>query len=319
MKLVDKLTVQEFVLRVRKAGQPDIYVGRRYGDFVKLHKRIRTELPGKMLPPLPRKNKKSTTTSFFGGWGDDDASSISSLSTTGGTVSAGIGEQQLSASASRSNLRLNISSRSRSPSAFSTKSTSPPPSDVRGSVTLYREEQRVSLRAFLRTILQNKRVADSKAMEEFLTANPVILNEEELIDIQQRKNADASRIEEQEKFYEIARQRAAELDVYMEKFRQDIVESSMFLATLNVRWLIMQMASRSCFRKSKKKTKSRTSVLSIKSLLNGFELSTSFSLISYIKLKFWVDETGLPPRYITSSSRRTTRQNCSRKPRRYTR
>lgn len=63
-------------------------------------------------------------------------------------------------------------------------------------------------------------------MEEFLTANPIIPNEEELRDIQQRKTADASRIEEQERFYEIARQRAAELDVYMEKFRQDIVEAS---------------------------------------------------------------------------------------------
>ncbi|OKL58105.1 hypothetical protein UA08_06720 [Talaromyces atroroseus] len=219
----------EFILRVRKAGLPDIYVGRRYGDFVKLHKRIRTELPGKMLPPLPRKNKKSTTTSFFGGWGDDDASSVSSLSTQGGTAPAiAVGEQP---SASRSSLKLDISSHHRSTSrssAVSTKSTTPPPpaSDLRETVTLYREEQRVSLRAFLRTILQNPRVAESKAMEEFLTANPVVLNEEELLDIQQRKNADAARIEEQEKFYEIARQRAAELDVYMEKFRQNIVESS---------------------------------------------------------------------------------------------
>ena len=32
------------------------------------------------------------------------------------------------------------------------------------------------------------------------------------------------RIEEQKQFYEIARQRAAELDVYMEKFRRDIIE-----------------------------------------------------------------------------------------------
>ena len=91
---------------------------------------------------------------------------------------------------------------------------------------LYREEQRVSLRAFLRTVLQNKRVADSKSMEEFLTARPVTLNEEELLDVQRRKDMDAIRIEEQKRFYEIARQRAAELDVYMEKFRRDIVESS---------------------------------------------------------------------------------------------
>lgn len=84
----------------------------------------------------------------------------------------------------------------------------------------------MSLRAFLRTVLQNKRIAESKAMEEFLTAGPVKLNEEELVDVQRRKDMDAVRIEEQKRFYEIARQRAAELDVYMEHFRRDIVESS---------------------------------------------------------------------------------------------
>ena len=61
-------------------------------------------------------------------------------------------------------------------------------------------------------------------MEEFLTTQPVILNEEELIDTRRRKELDSRRIEEQKRFYEIARKRAQELDVYMEKFRQDIVE-----------------------------------------------------------------------------------------------
>lgn len=55
---------------------------------------------------------------------------------------------------------------------------------------------------------------------------------------------DEKRIEEQRQFYEIARQRARELDVYMEKFRRDIVESSRSnsinsYAVLNfVRWII---------------------------------------------------------------------------------
>lgn len=91
---------------------------------------------------------------------------------------------------------------------------------------LFREDQRVSLRAFLRTLLQNKRIAESKSMAEFFSSEPIVLNEEEWVDIQRRKEADAVRIEEQKRFYEIARQRAAELDTYMEKFRRDIVESS---------------------------------------------------------------------------------------------
>lgn len=63
-------------------------------------------------------------------------------------------------------------------------------------------------------------------MREFLTHDPIRLNEEELEDIDRRKAMDEKRIEEQRRFYEIARQRAKELDVYMEKFRRDIVESS---------------------------------------------------------------------------------------------
>lgn len=103
---------------------------------------------------------------------------------------------------------------------------------VSRETVLYREEQRVSLRAFLRTILQNKRIAESKSMEDFLTSKPISLNEEELIDEKRRKEMDAVRIEEQKRFYEIARQRAAELDVYMEQFRRDIVESSTLVSLL---------------------------------------------------------------------------------------
>ena len=61
----------------------------------------------------------------------------------------------------------------------------------------------------------------------FLTEGQINLNEEELDDIEKRKLMDEKRIEEQKQFYEIARQRARELDAHMEKFRREIVESSM--------------------------------------------------------------------------------------------
>lgn len=65
-------------------------------------------------------------------------------------------------------------------------------------------------------------------MQEFLTGHPVKLNEEEMNDIEKRKTMDEKRIEEQKRFYEIAQERARELDIYMEKFRRDIVEHSMY-------------------------------------------------------------------------------------------
>lgn len=62
----------------------EYFVGRRYGDFARMHKRLRTELPGKVLPSLPKKNKQSTVASNLVGsitGHDDDASSVSSQST----------------------------------------------------------------------------------------------------------------------------------------------------------------------------------------------------------------------------------------------
>jgi len=77
----------EFILRVKRKGELEFFVGRRYGDFNRLHKRLRQELPGKVLPPMPRKNKQSSTaTNLLNGVigkDSDDASSISSVSTMG--------------------------------------------------------------------------------------------------------------------------------------------------------------------------------------------------------------------------------------------
>ena len=210
---------------MHRQGQPDFYVGRRFGDFARLHKRLRTELPGKVLPPLPRKNKSSTTSSswFGGGEDDDDNASVSSISTESPPLddTGNVGGNGGSSNLTIPNI-VRPSSRASNRSKVSRASA-----DYRvETVTLYREEQRVSLRAFLRTLLQNERIASSRAMEDFLTSNPVELNEEEMVDIERRKALDAKRIEEQKQFYEIARKRAQELDVYMEKFRRDIVESS---------------------------------------------------------------------------------------------
>ena len=55
-------------------------------------------------------------------------------------------------------------------------------------------------------------------MEEFLLADPVTLNDEDNDDIVRRKHVDKKRVEEQKQFYEVARKRAAELDVYMEQY-----------------------------------------------------------------------------------------------------
>jgi len=86
-------------MRVRRRGEEDVYVARRYGDFVRLRKALRLELPGKVLPMMPKKNKSDTrTSSLLGSWSanDDDACSISSSSTQHTAFSMGYSDATLS-------------------------------------------------------------------------------------------------------------------------------------------------------------------------------------------------------------------------------
>lgn len=86
------------------------------------------------------------------------------------------------------------------------------------SVVLWRESQRISLRAFLRTLLANPQIANTRAIQDFLTLDPITPSDADVEDIARRKSMDEKRVEEQKQFYEIARKRAAELDVYMERY-----------------------------------------------------------------------------------------------------
>lgn len=84
-------------------------------------------------------------------------------------------------------------------------------------MTLWRENQRISLRAYLRTLLHTPQIAATRAIQDFLTLTPITPKDEDVEDISKRKAMDEKRVEEQKQFYEIARKRAADLDVYMEK------------------------------------------------------------------------------------------------------
>lgn len=216
----------EFILRVQQKGEAERYVAKRYGDFVQLHKQLRMELPGKILPGLPRKNKSHTGAWLGANADDSDAESVSSFSTD--QVEP---EKETGGGGLRSYLGFGSSNHGRNASSSSGRGT-----PIRRSIdhspapnlptVLFREEQRVSLRAFLRTVLQNERVATSSSMHDFFMAKPIKLNQEELADVEKRREFDARRMTEQRQFYEIARKRAKDLDVHMEKFRRDIVERS---------------------------------------------------------------------------------------------
>lgn len=226
----------EFILRVKRKGELEFFVGRRYGDFNRLHKKLRLELPGKVLPPMPRKNRQSSTATNLmngiRGKDDDDASSMSSVSTMGTLATTEplmknltVKDHRKSASA----LSLGKASPRSSVDGRSDNGLLPTPGtpnlDAQPTI-LHRESQRISLRAFLRTLLSQPQIAQTKAMQEFLTFEPITPSDTDVVDISRRKAMDDKRVEEQKQFYEVARKRAAELDVYMEQFRRDVVESN---------------------------------------------------------------------------------------------
>ncbi|GJN77665.1 PX domain-containing protein [Purpureocillium lilacinum] len=233
----------EFLLRIKRKGELEHFVGRRYGDFAKLSKNLKTELPGRVLPQLPKKNKSSSTASgvfsAFSNGDDSDASSISSLSTrfTGAvqdstegsssllSPSGGISSRKPGSITSARSIRSRASPRPSVENRGSPGTGPGTPVASEETVILWRENQRISLRAWIRSLLHNPQVANTKAMMEFLSGNPITPTDEDVDDIVRRKAIDEKRIEEQKKFYEIARKRAAELDEYMEQFRRDIVES----------------------------------------------------------------------------------------------
>ncbi|KAI1459037.1 succinate flavoprotein subunit [Annulohypoxylon moriforme] len=222
----------EFLLRVKRKGEIEHYIGRRYGDFARLHKQLRTELPGKVLPPLPKKNKSDTSASglmsrMTDGSYDSDISSISSVSTNAPGPRGNGFRDSMNLTVRDHRRNRSIASGRTSPRPSMDGTASPiqsPRSPGFDNAILWREDQRISLRAYLRYLLHNPQIAQTKALHQFLTHDPITPTDADVEDIIRRKAVDEKRLEEQKQFYEIARKRAAELDVYMEQFRQDIVE-----------------------------------------------------------------------------------------------
>jgi hypothetical protein len=228
-----------------------IYISRTYDDFRRMHKGVRLELPGKVLPPLPRYNSADQIVTvnpddhLHEGSGSDTESTVSSQNIPPGMASSSpipvdvhlpprspepVPPPGSSSPYSLGNFRGYIpfsgTGHRRETSTTSQRTPRASADNFGRTVILTREASRVSLRAALRQLLQNDRIAGSSAMRDFLTLDPIQLTPEELADIERRRELDEKRIREQRRFYEVARQRAAELDLHMEKFRRDIVENN---------------------------------------------------------------------------------------------
>ena len=112
--------------------------------------------------------------------------------------------------------------------------TSPPHSPNPGSSsppsmpTLSRERNRLTLRAYLRTLFTNPVIAASSAFQTFLLESPISLTAEEQRDILIREEMDRVREEEVKRFREEVEERVGELERGLRGFREELVQSGEF-------------------------------------------------------------------------------------------
>ncbi|KAK7205015.1 hypothetical protein BZA70DRAFT_267560 [Myxozyma melibiosi] len=98
---------------------------------------------------------------------------------------------------------------------------------VIGAIKLLGESQRLSLRAFLRSCVGISAVAESEIFRSFLLDHGFSesdLTPAEVDDVKRRMEADEQRLEEQFRFFQIASQRARELDAYIADFKKELIQ-----------------------------------------------------------------------------------------------
>lgn len=100
------------------------------------------------------------------------------------------------------------------------------PREASDMVPLAREKNRLTLRAYLRSLLKIRSVANSNTLKAFLLDDPISLSDAELIDTQRREAMDRMREEEQLRFKQEADRRVAELDEHLEQFKKELMGTS---------------------------------------------------------------------------------------------
>lgn len=203
---------EEFIIRTRRPGQPDVFVSRRYGDFQRLANTLRVEYPDEDISHPPAKDRSTTdmpssphqNASALGSEGFD---SIEPLDEAAQGMRIDDSRPGSSASGSGSRTRK-----------FSQSGGLPPAGQ------LAREKNRLTLRAYIRSLLATPPVADSPALADFLIGEPITLTAAEEADCRSRETLDAVRSDEATRFNAEASKRVATLKGHLATFKNDLVQ-----------------------------------------------------------------------------------------------
>ncbi|KAH9045219.1 hypothetical protein EDB85DRAFT_2284165 [Lactarius pseudohatsudake] len=166
---------EEFIIRTQRSHCKDVYVSRRYGDFRTLYNELRKAHPDEDIRSPPAKDRT------YG-------SSRAPLSPTISNTSA---FSERPESGSNDSLPL-------SPTPTATP-----------SLRLAREKNRLTLRAYLHTLISSITIASSPVIMSFLLSDPTTLSDEEREDARRREEADKTRDEGRKQF---AREISARVD-----------------------------------------------------------------------------------------------------------
>ncbi|SCZ88744.1 BZ3500_MvSof-1268-A1-R1_Chr10-3g03075 [Microbotryum saponariae] len=194
---------EEFIIRTRQKGHKDVYVARRYGDFVRLADTMLTNRYGSVfflqlriecieqdVASPPNKDRRKTEMKPGGG---------------GGTPPSNNSPRQSIDESSSAHMSA--------------------PVKLRNIPSLARERNRLTLRAYLRSLLNNPVLAATGAFQSFLVESPIELSPMEMRDVELREEMDRIREEEARSFRSEVDERVAELEAYLRTFREHLVQS----------------------------------------------------------------------------------------------
>ncbi|KAL0950036.1 hypothetical protein HGRIS_010044 [Hohenbuehelia grisea] len=182
---------EEFIIRTRRTNYPDIFVSRRYGDFKTLANELRKAHPEEEVKLPPVKDRTTVT-----------APTVSSP--MAGSYPPSPSPSQSSHRSFASGSQDSFQSMPASPSL-----NSPQFSQLPNTSRLAREKNRLTLRAYLHSLMTSRSIASSPVLKSFLLSGPTKLSPNELEDARRREEADNVREDGRKRF---AREIAARVD-----------------------------------------------------------------------------------------------------------
>ncbi|ODO07387.1 PX domain-containing protein [Cryptococcus wingfieldii CBS 7118] len=193
---------EEFIIRTSRAGVPDVFVSRRYGDFRRLAEEastLRLAFPDSLIAFPPAKDK-STSTAPTAAANSYNYGTYNPLRAIYGSGPAAQG----------------------SSSSLQDQDPVSPTSAPAGS-PLSREKNRLTLRAYLNTLFSLPFIIESPILRSFLLSGPTTLTPPEAVDCQRRLEADAVREEGRRRFKMEAEKRIEALREGLAQFKGDVL------------------------------------------------------------------------------------------------